>query len=361
MERARTRLRSRPSDPPQLSPAQPVPDSGPANSRVRSATHSATRPKQRSDTHSAARSVARSTTKRKRQEPKNDPPAGRQKRGRSIPCQTTTDRNSTAATGITAGAQSVTEIGSSNLRSQGQNEGQQSSNTQRCTSAVGERLTVTNDILSSLPSNGETLVINKDALTELIGIEIEKKMTGLGNNIPTNPSASANNIDSNLSDTQNIPTSQNAFQTNMGVTNPGLSGSQGLEQAVSTLLNAPGERDNSLINTMKCDLPLDSSVSDKVRSQIISREFIDLGCLLSTEFDKDMNFNVSVGDDGPSIVLNSSRKAKPIIHINGWISAMHIYGSIYLRAHPEEVSPFFPIHGIHYQNGEKGQFLLEGI
>ena len=138
------------------------------------------------------------------------------------------------------------------------------------------------------------------------------------------------------------------FESNLGPSpneshrsvNP-QSGPHALEHAVASLLNTPGERDISLINTMRFDLPLDSSISDKVKKQIISREYIDLGCLLSPELENDTNFNVSIGDDGPSIVLNSTRKAKPILNINGWTSAMHIYGSIYLKAHPNEVSPFF--------------------
>ena len=117
-------------------------------------------------------------------------------------------------------------------------------------------------------------------------------------------------------------------------------GCQALEQAVSTLLNTSGERDVSLIDTMRFDLPLDSSISDKVKKQIVSRECIDLGCLLSPEAD-DTNFNVSIGNDGDSIVLDCSRKAKPILNIIGWICAMHIYGSIHLKAHLDEVAPVF--------------------
>ena len=115
----------------------------------------------------------------------------------------------------------------------------------------------------------------------------------------------------------------------------------GLEQAVSSLLCTPGERNTSLINTMKFDLPLDSALSEKIKKQIITREFIDLGCLLTPELDNDMKLNVSVGGDGPAIVLNNVRKATPIYNINSWTCAMHIYGSVYLRAYPEEVGPFF--------------------
>ena len=42
-----------------------------------------------------------------------------------------------------------------------------------------------NDILPS-PSNSETLVINREVLSELIGVEVDKRMSNYGANVQQN-------------------------------------------------------------------------------------------------------------------------------------------------------------------------------
>ena len=321
MERARTRLRPRPADPPRLSPAPEV------------------IPKR-----------ARSASKRRRREPSSEQPSRRIKRtrGRSIPCRNATDNQiATAATSFETSAQSVPADEPPQLEHQGQPRGQPDD--LHIAPTNHEQLPVINNILSG---NTETLVLNRDTLSELISMEIEKKMSVLTGN---NQSQLSQNSSATQVGSQNT---MGVGQTDGGGSNAGQgqTGTHALEQAVSTLLNAPGERDISLINTMRFDLPLDSSISEKVKKQIVTREYIDLGCLLSPEADSDMNFNVSVGDEGPSIVLNSARKVKPILNINGWTNAMHIYGSIYLRAHPDEIAPFFQYMEFVIKMSRKGGF-----
>ena len=339
MESVRSRLRSRSAGPSQLSPVPTVP---------------------------AART--RSGSKRKRSPAKSKEPRLRRRRssGRSIPCQVTTptsqvstavsnvsvgahsaDNITTAASGTFAGAQSVSYI---TATSENQGQAATSSSFSRAQSA---NTVVSNDILPNIQNSNETLVINKDALSDLISAEVSKRMGSLVENAQSNRvnATQGNNMEPHFDSCVNsLPTTLASGPTDQGHMHlpTHLSNApnnqptpHALEQAVSTLLSVPGEKNMPLINAMKFDLPIDTAISDKLKKQIISREYIELGCLLSPDIDNDMKLNVSVGSNGPAIVLNSVRKAKPILNINGWISAMHIYGSVYLKAYPNEVAPFF--------------------
>ena len=298
--------------------------------------------------------------------------------GRSLPCQQTNDASSSAAvSGSSARAQSVEPetiahtqrpIASSATPSGSHAHSNGHIGTEQSAIETGSEsnprphthATVMNDILPS-NSNSETIVVNREVLSELIGVEFDKRMnilggnlsqsrgsSGQGDNLPTNKDQSypLNNPTGSTHIGQSTTTvgsaDQDIFRQNVDVANAQTCHqSQALEQAVSSLLSDPGEKNKSLINTMKFDLPLASALYDKTKQQIITRQYIELGNSLSPDSENDVNFNVTMGDDGPALVLNSSRKAKPILNINGWISAMHIYGSVYLRAHPDEVSPFF--------------------
>ena len=68
--------------------------------------------------------------------------------------------------------------------------------------------------------------------------------------------------------------------------------------------------------------------------------YINLGCLLGPEIENDTKFNVSIGNNGQKIILNNIRKVKPF-YVNNWTSAMHIYGSVCLKAFSDEIAPFF--------------------
>ena len=166
MESTGKRLRSRPSDPPELSP-EILPA---ANSRAR-------------------------PVKRKRPETKRDQAPGRQKRtrGRSIPCRKTTDRNSSAATGI-AGAQSDVATGAQGQELQGhQLQGHEQQGH------------------SQPASNSETLIVNRDTLSELISLEVAKKISSLDPPVNTSSITNVPSLESNSGAILNGPVSQHAF------------------------------------------------------------------------------------------------------------------------------------------------------
>ena len=96
--------------------------------------------------------------------------APKKTRGRSIPCRNATNNeHATAATSVQTSAPSVSVIVETLPQEQGHDQGQPEALPSASTS--GSQPTVTNNVLSTLPGNGETLVINKDALTELISME----------------------------------------------------------------------------------------------------------------------------------------------------------------------------------------------
>ena len=316
MENIRARLRTRSAEPPRLSPAPQAQSI--AQQQQKKRKRSTSRPTGRRSGSSNGLSIPCNPTVSSPSSAASRPPRAQSVENATFSDQTTDPADSSATPTVRhvsvngAGAQ----LGDSDLP----------------TSPPTETMVTNTSLRSTLSNSTETLVVNKDVLSEMISAEVAKRLSAQVNNCnSTNSNCLAyTNLDVNQTRSTNpLPNTQ--------TTNPS---SSALEQAVAAILDDSGERNIPLVDTMKFDLPLDSTVSDKIKKQIISREFVDLGCLLAPEFENDMKLNVSMGNNGPSLVLNNVRKAKPIYNINAWTSAMHIYGSIYLRAYPEEVGPF---------------------
>ena len=332
MENIRSRLRTRSAEPPALSPAlSSAPPTPPAADKGKKRKRSASKPQQR-------QRRARSST------------------GQSIPCNTTTHSNSSAVS-RSPGAQSLANATLSTTPDDVRPVPIIDTDLPATGSATGAPLVTSipstsetsNSFYSNLPNNSETLVINKDVLSEMISCEVSKRLSE--QNVTLANSALSNSHIIREPD-QGQPRRSN-YTTNIQHPEP-TSGA--LEQAVSNLLNETGEPNRGLLSNMKFDLPLDSTVSDKIKKQIIAREYIELGCLLSSDMENDMKLNVRVDDNGPAIVLNNVRKTKPIYNVNTWTSAMHIYGSIYLKAFPHEIGPFFQYLEFISKMAKKGFF-----
>jgi hypothetical protein len=82
-------------------------------------------------------------------------------------------------------------------------------------------------------------------------------------------------------------------------------------------------------------LPLDARVPDKIKEKIWREEFVDFGVLLSNP-DPTARYKINVrpSDAGrpASLVLEQTAKSsKQIKNINDWLSAFHIFVSIYTQ------------------------------
>lgn len=73
-------------------------------------------------------------------------------------------------------------------------------------------------------------------------------------------------------------------------------------------------------------------LTHKVRHRIIQGEYVELQLLLDPATEDD---GEQLGGDGRKNVPRKGRE------ISQWVSAMHIYGAIYLQYHPTEVAAFF--------------------
>jgi hypothetical protein len=87
-------------------------------------------------------------------------------------------------------------------------------------------------------------------------------------------------------------------------------------------------------------LPLDARVPDKIKEKIWREEFVDFGVLLSNP-DPTARYEINVrpSDAGrpASLVLEQTAKSsKQIKNINDWLSAFHIFVSIYTQRYAHE-------------------------
>jgi hypothetical protein len=84
--------------------------------------------------------------------------------------------------------------------------------------------------------------------------------------------------------------------------------------------------------------PLTLGISPKIKAQIWSNEYNDLGCLINTKFAKHRYSMVEPPDGGVAL-----EKQKPTAYrfesVAPWLSAFHIFVSIYCEKYSHEVGP----------------------
>ena len=120
-----------------------------------------------------------------------------------------------------------------------------------------------------------------------------------------------------------------------------MSSQHGLEQAVHAMLSNTGTVNSNVIASAKFDLPLGSIIPAKVKGSIIAGEYVNLVTLVDPQYREEYDLSIGVSSDGSkghSLKLNPP-KAKSINNINIWTTAMHIYASIYLPFHTDEIGP----------------------
>ena len=108
--------------------------------------------------------------------------------------------------------------------------------------------------------------------------------------------------------------------------NPNISLQQSVENAFGS--------DLSMIDTrVTFDVPLGATLSKKLRAKIINREYIDLYLLLDPSAEEER--------DNEREVHPRNLPARKVKDIHQWVSAMLIYGAVYLQHNTTEVAPFF--------------------
>ena len=86
-------------------------------------------------------------------------------------------------------------------------------------------------------------------------------------------------------------------------------------------------------------LSLDASIPEKVKTKIFNNEYIDFCVLISNHLAGEDKYQISIvnGRSGqPSLFFESSNKPKPIVNIEGWMSAFRIFVTVYTRKYPAD-------------------------
>ena len=92
------------------------------------------------------------------------------------------------------------------------------------------------------------------------------------------------------------------------------------------------------------DIPIDMSVSDRLKRKIWAHEYVDFGLLLNNKKDHD-SFNLCLSNDMTSsndqlrITLEPKQKSKHINSIEMWVTAYQIFVGVYTQRYPVE-APF---------------------
>ena len=84
------------------------------------------------------------------------------------------------------------------------------------------------------------------------------------------------------------------------------------------------------------DIPIDMSVSDRLKRKIWAREYVDFGLLLNNKKDHDStSFHLCLSNDmassnnQPCIILEPNQKSKHINSIEMWVTAYQIFAGVY--------------------------------
>lgn len=100
-----------------------------------------------------------------------------------------------------------------------------------------------------------------------------------------------------------------------------------------------GERHKPSAMFHSVGLSLDACIPEKVRTKIISNEFIDFGVLISNHIQADNKYHISIVNgkgDQPSLCLEPSNKPKKKVNIEDWRSAFRIFVAVYTRKYTTE-------------------------
>jgi hypothetical protein len=81
-------------------------------------------------------------------------------------------------------------------------------------------------------------------------------------------------------------------------------------------------------------IPLDNSVSDKVKSQIWADQYVDFSKLSEPDVPGEYDLRLVPGATGGQIKLAPSKQAKPIYSVGQWCKAFHVYMSVYTEKFP---------------------------
>ena len=92
------------------------------------------------------------------------------------------------------------------------------------------------------------------------------------------------------------------------------------------------------------DIPIDMSVSDRLKRKIWAHEQVDFGLLLNNKKDHDsfhlcLSNDMASSNDQPRIVLEPKQKSKHINSIEMWVTAYQIFVGVYTQRYPVE-APF---------------------
>ena len=100
-----------------------------------------------------------------------------------------------------------------------------------------------------------------------------------------------------------------------------------MESAITSMLSgSQGMVSKSILDVAQFDLPLGSTISDKIKSKIVAGEYIELSTLLSPSVCEEVFI---IGVTGSTLGTHSIKlnptKPKAIFNINQWTTAMHIF------------------------------------
>ena len=89
------------------------------------------------------------------------------------------------------------------------------------------------------------------------------------------------------------------------------------------------------------DIPIDMSVSDRLKRKIWAHEYVDFGLLLNNKKDHDsfhlcLSSDMASSNDQPRIILEPYQKSKHISSVEMWVTAYQIFVGVYTQRYPIE-------------------------
>ena len=158
-------------------------------------------------------------------------------------------------------------------------------------------------------------------------IDLQKSLVELKSMI------ASNNNNSQSSDSANV----NVPRSNQSNSAPFVD--QAIQQHVVDIVGETSQASTSRSTGTYIEVgrPIDFKVTDKIRNQIWSNEYIDLSILLEHKSESDETLKLIESDDD-SIRLSRQKGKQKITSIGMWCDAFLVYLTVYTRKYPEEIA-----------------------
>jgi hypothetical protein len=103
-----------------------------------------------------------------------------------------------------------------------------------------------------------------------------------------------------------------------------------------------GDNGNSFVSM---SVPLDYNVSDKIKNQIWTNQYIDMAGIAEPDVPGEFSIKLIPGATGGQLKITPSKPPKTSTTVGQWCSTFNIFIAVYCERFPAQTKPLLPREG----------------